>query len=112
MPLREVGRAGVLICADTVRIAAEYLANGQVTLPKTWYGEPETFPIATTDPAGERPTELTGIAMSHGAILSRELGLPCVINVVDATTAIRDGDLVRVDGAEGTVRIVQPAATG
>jgi pyruvate,water dikinase len=44
-----------------------------------------------------------GGALSHGAIVARELGLPCVTNVRIGTTAIRTGDIVRVDGATGTV---------
>jgi pyruvate,water dikinase len=44
---------------------------------------------------------------SHGAIVCRELGLPCVINTGCGTTAIRTGDLVRVDGDSGVVDIVR-----
>jgi pyruvate,water dikinase len=39
----------------------------------------------------------------HAAIVSRELGIPCVVGARTATTVIRDGDLVTVDGAEGVV---------
>ncbi|NMH98198.1 PEP-utilizing enzyme [Pseudonocardia acidicola] len=55
---------------------------------------------------------------SHGPIIARELGVPCVINVGTGTTALRDGDLVRVDGSAGRVtllsragRPVQPATS-
>jgi phosphoenolpyruvate synthase/pyruvate phosphate dikinase len=48
----------------------------------------------------------TGGATSHGAIVARELGIPCVIGAVNATAVIRDGDRVRVDGSGGTVDIV------
>jgi pyruvate,water dikinase len=44
-----------------------------------------------------------GGPMSHGAIVARELGIPCVINVGTATTTIRTGDTVTVDGRAGTV---------
>jgi pyruvate,water dikinase len=47
-----------------------------------------------------------GGPLSHGAIVARELGLPCVINVGDATTRLRSGDRVRVDGVAGTVSIL------
>jgi pyruvate,water dikinase len=50
-----------------------------------------------------------GGAMSHGAIVARELGIPCVINTVSGTTAIRSGDRVRVDGQAGTVQILARA---
>jgi phosphohistidine swiveling domain-containing protein len=46
-----------------------------------------------------------GGAMSHGAIVARELGVPCVINTRVGTSAIQTGDLVHVDGAAGEVRI-------
>jgi pyruvate,water dikinase len=46
---------------------------------------------------------------SHGAIVARELGVPCVINTGDGTRAIATGDRVVVDGAEGTVRIMRGA---
>jgi pyruvate,water dikinase len=35
----------------------------------------------------------------HAAIVSRELGLPCVVGTRTATSALHDGDLVTVDGA-------------
>ncbi|MDA3644309.1 phosphoenolpyruvate synthase [Saccharopolyspora indica] len=39
----------------------------------------------------------------HAAIVARELGLPCVVGTRTATTALRDGMQVTVDGAKGTV---------
>jgi pyruvate,water dikinase len=39
----------------------------------------------------------------HAAIVSRELGVPAVVGARTATTLLRDGELVTVDGAEGTV---------
>ena len=39
----------------------------------------------------------------HAAIVSRELGVPCVVGARVATSALRDGELVTVDGAEGAV---------
>ena len=47
-----------------------------------------------------------GGPMSHGAIVARELGVPCVINTVVGTHQLRSGDTVRVDGTAGTVEIV------
>jgi len=44
-----------------------------------------------------------GGAMSHGAIVARELGVPCVINTKDGSRRLRSGDRVRVDGDAGTV---------
>lgn len=47
-----------------------------------------------------------GAAMSHSMIVSRELGIPCVVGVVDATLRIPDGATVEVDGGTGRVRVL------
>jgi pyruvate,water dikinase len=47
-----------------------------------------------------------GGTLSHGAIVARELGLPCVINTRVATAEIREGAQVRLDGDAGSVRIL------
>lgn len=48
-----------------------------------------------------------GAPLSHAAIVARELGIPAVVNCSDATTRLRTGDQVRVDGTQGTVEIVE-----
>ena len=55
--------------------------------------------------AGALVTEIGG-ALSHGAIIAREYGLPAVLNVADATRCIRTGQLVHVDGSQGVVRLL------
>lgn len=50
-----------------------------------------------------------GAQMSHAVIVSRELGIPCVVSVHDATTTIPDGALVEVDGSNGTVTVLELA---
>ena len=47
----------------------------------------------------------TGGAMSHGAIVARELGVTCVINTVTGTRDIPDGATISVDGSSGVVAI-------
>jgi pyruvate,water dikinase len=47
-----------------------------------------------------------GAALSHAIIVSRELGIPCVVSATDATRRIRDGALVRVDGSTGMVTVL------
>jgi pyruvate,water dikinase len=49
-----------------------------------------------------------GSLLSHTAIIGRELGLPTVIGAAGATTAIRSGDTVRIDGGAGEVRFRSP----
>ena len=46
-----------------------------------------------------------GAMGSHAMIVSRELGIPCVASVADATDIIPDGAIVTVDGNAGTVTI-------
>ena len=46
-----------------------------------------------------------GAMGSHAMIVSRELGIPCVASVADATSVIPDGAIVTVDGNAGTVTI-------
>ena len=50
-------------------------------------------------------TELGG-PLSHAAIILREYGVPAVVNVMNVTRSLRDGDLVRIDGDAGTVEIL------
>jgi pyruvate,water dikinase len=49
--------------------------------------------------------ERRGGMLIHGAIIAREYGLPCVTGVPEATSHIRTGDLVTVDGFLGIVII-------
>ena len=46
-----------------------------------------------------------GGSLSHGAIVARELGIPCVINTVDGSRRLRTGDRVTVDGSAGSVQV-------
>jgi pyruvate,water dikinase len=46
-----------------------------------------------------------GAPLSHAVIVSRELGIPCVVSVTDATRKIPDGATVDVNGTTGTVTI-------
>jgi len=49
--------------------------------------------------------------MSHGAIVARDLGIPCVIGTGDGTARIPDGARIRVDGGAGTVELIGAVAT-
>jgi pyruvate,water dikinase len=50
-------------------------------------------------------TDLGGM-LSHGAIVARELGIPCVVGTRTASRAIRDGQRIRVDGERGVVELL------
>ena len=46
-----------------------------------------------------------GAQLSHAVIVSRELGIPCVVSVTGGTRLIPDGATVTVDGTAGTVTV-------
>ena len=48
----------------------------------------------------------TGGVMSHGSIIAREFGIPCIVSVHGATAKIKTGDHLQINGAQGTVRIL------
>jgi pyruvate,water dikinase len=50
-----------------------------------------------------------GAPLSHAIIVSRELGIPCVISATGATRRIPDGALIRVDGSTGAVTVLEGA---
>jgi rifampicin phosphotransferase len=50
-----------------------------------------------------------GAQVSHAIIVSRELGIPCVVSVTGATASIADGATITVDGDAGTVTIHREA---
>lgn len=50
-------------------------------------------------------TEAGGM-MSHGAVITREYGLPAVVGVVNATKLIKDGQRIRVNGTAGYIELL------
>jgi len=79
--------------------------------------EPEEILVApTTDPSwcsimyvsSALVIDMGGM-LSHAAVVARELEIPCVVNTRDATSRLRTGDRVRVDGKAGTVEILERA---
>jgi rifampicin phosphotransferase len=57
-------------------------------------------------PAGGVVVNVGG-QISHAIIVSRELGLPCVVSVTDATTRIPNGALIEVNGDTGQITILE-----
>jgi len=71
-------------------------------------GEVLVAPMTSPDwvPAMRRAAALVtdgGGMTCHAAIVSRELGVPCVVGARTATTVLRDGEVVTVDGGRGQV---------
>jgi phosphohistidine swiveling domain-containing protein len=73
----------------------------------------EVLVAPSTDP-GWTPLFLTasglvmemGGAMSHGAVVAREYGIPAVVGVASAVDSITTGQTITVDGTAGTIRLV------
>ncbi|HZC18252.1 MAG TPA: PEP/pyruvate-binding domain-containing protein, partial [Rubrobacteraceae bacterium] len=73
--------------------------------------EPGEILVAPSTDPGWTPLFLTagglvmemGGAMSHGAVVAREYGIPAVVGVPDATELINTGETISVDGTAGTV---------
>jgi phosphohistidine swiveling domain-containing protein len=78
--------------------------------------EPGEILVAPSTDPGWTPLFLTagglvmemGGAMSHGAVVAREYGIPAVVGVPDATERIVTGQRITVDGAAGTIAIGPP----
>ncbi|WP_077080780.1 sugar epimerase family protein [Mycobacterium numidiamassiliense] len=56
-------------------------------------------------------TELGG-PMSHAAVVAREFGFPCVVDVQGATKVLPSGALIEVDGSTGEIHVLELAADG
>jgi len=76
----------------------DQLLSGEILVAKMT--SPDWVPIMRR--AGALVTDGGGTTC-HAAIVSRELGVPCVVGARTATTVLRTGELVTVDGGEGVV---------
>lgn len=86
-----------------------------VTDPGFTEVEPGEILIAsTTDPSWAAVMLISaalvvdiGGALSHAALVARELGIPCVVNTGNGTAILNTGDRLRVDGRAGTVDVLE-----
>ncbi|GAB3977939.1 rifamycin-inactivating phosphotransferase [Plantactinospora veratri] len=90
------GRARVIL-----DLAEADLEAGDILV--TTYTDPSWSPLFVA--IAGLVTEVGGL-MTHGAVIAREYGLPAVVGVVDATRLIRDGQRIRVHGADGYVELL------
>lgn len=56
--------------------------------------------------AGAIISEVGGM-ISHAAIVAREMGVPCIVAVEQATSLLTNGMIVRIDGETGTIHEVE-----
>ena len=101
---------GVVVCKGKVR--------GRVKIVKTIHDilkvekgdilvSPMTHPdyMVAMQKAGAIITDEGG-ALSHAAIISRELSIPCIVGTKNATKVLEHGSLVEVDADKGIVRVL------
>lgn len=86
--------------ADTQR-QMDAMTEGEVLVSETT--EPELMPAFKK--ASAVVTDVGGL-LSHAAITSREMNLPCVVGTGNASKVLKTGDLVEVDADNGVVRIL------
>ena len=102
-PLLQGLAASSGIAAGKVRILTSP-QEGKLLQPGEVLVAPMTNPdwVPTIRRAAALITDGGGMTC-HAAIVARELGVPCVVGARTATSTLRDGELVTVDGARGTV---------
>lgn len=88
---------GVARVAHTLAEAAHLQPGEILVTPITDIGWTPYFSLI-----GGLVTDL-GSAVSHGAVIAREYGLPCVVNTRDGTRFFSTGDRIRLDGDKGIV---------
>jgi pyruvate,water dikinase len=88
------GKARVVTSLDK----ASEIQHGEILIvPYTDIGWSPYFPMISG-----LVTEIGGI-ISHGAVIAREYGVPCVVKIPRATVLFKSGDLILLNGTVGTV---------
>jgi phosphohistidine swiveling domain-containing protein len=70
----------------------------------TLFTDPGWTPVLAR--VGGVVTEVGGL-LSHAAVIGREYGVPAVLNLIDATKLIKDGDMIKINGKTGSVEVVK-----
>jgi rifampicin phosphotransferase len=96
--------------------AGQYQGRARVgmDLPAAMALEPGEILVAPVTDAAWTPLFLVagavvvdvGALNSHAVVVSRELGIPCVLSLQDGTARLRDGMELAVDGTAGTVTVI------
>lgn len=91
---------GIVRVATTLEEAAELEPGEILVTPITDIGWTPYFSLI-----GGLITDL-GSSVSHGAVIAREYGLPCVVNTRQGTHFLKTGNRVLLDGNNGTVTLI------
>jgi rifampicin phosphotransferase len=101
--------------SGTPASAGRITASARVVLnPTGAYLEPGEILVAPSTDPGWTPLFLTagglvmemGGAMSHGAVVAREYGIPAIVGVTAATERIQTGQIITIDGSTGKITMV------
>jgi len=84
-----------------LRLEDANLRPGEILV--TSFTDPGWTPVFTS--AVGLVIEIGGM-MSHGSVIAREYGIPAVAGIENATSLIKDGSYIRVNGSEGYVQIL------
>jgi rifampicin phosphotransferase len=119
-PRPEAARAGEVL-RGIGGSAGQYQGRARVgmDLPAAMALEPGEVLIAPLTDAAWTPLFLVagavvvdvGALNSHAVVVSRELGIPCVLSLQDATARLRDGMELAVDGTAGTVTVISEGSS-
>jgi len=100
-------RSGIGCCAGIVRGLVRVVSDPSTVELKSG----EILVAERTDPgwvmlfpAASGLLVERGSLLSHSAIVAREMGLPAIVAIAGVTQWLRDGDVVEMNGATGTVR--------
>jgi phosphohistidine swiveling domain-containing protein len=92
------GRARIILGTDSI---GDFEPGEILVAPQTDPSWTPLFMVATAVVVN------TGSMASHAMIVARELGIPCVAGLPGATKMFKTGDLLRVDGAKGTIEVLE-----
>jgi pyruvate,water dikinase len=108
----EIGAAAVLLAGSPASPGMAYgpvkILQDATQIDKIMTGDVLVASMTTPDfvPAMKRAVAIItdqGGRTSHAAIISRELGIPCVVGATIATTTLRNGQRITVDGSTGKI---------
>ncbi len=95
---RAVGKVKIVTSAKYIdKVNKGDILVAPMTRPEHLLGMKKAAAIVTDD----------GGITCHASIISRELGIPCIIGTKIATKVLKDGDLVEVDAERGVVKILK-----
>lgn len=91
------GQARIVLSLDDAN-----LSKGDILVTK--FTDPSWTPVFVSISA--LVAEVGGVA-THGSVVAREYGLPAVVGVDNATSLIKDGQKIRVNGSDGYIEILE-----